>query len=113
MLLPCENVNLQRRDPKKPDMRKITIYVISRGTMSKVGISTNTKNRLENLRAGAPEQQLKIEFSAAGPAHLIRRVEKAAHAALVAHLVGNEWFAIEPARAIEAVRAELAKVGLS
>jgi hypothetical protein len=90
----------------------LTIYVISRGQFTKIGISGNALKRMESLQCAAPEQKLKLEWRGIGPDHQIRKVEKSSHAVLSAHLVGNEWFAVTPSRAIEVVCAELAKLGV-
>jgi T5orf172 domain len=111
-LLPIENLNMRRFEPKTPDHSKLTIYVISRGRFIKIGISFNELMRMKALKAAAPEQKFALIWRSVGPAYLIRKVEKNAHRVLASHLIGNEWFSISAEGAIDVVRVEMAKLGL-
>jgi hypothetical protein len=85
--------------------REISIYVISAGGHSKVGISAEPGNRLYGLQGANPLMKLVLEFSRTGRSSIIRRIERAAHARLAANAIGNEWFSVPPADAIAVVTA--------
>lgn len=108
--LPFEIVDRPTRGPRSPDTSPHSIYVVAAASLTKIGISRNASIRLENLQVWIPEQ-LTLVWSAKGPAHLIRRVERAAHNELAAYRRFSEWFLIEPALAIETVKRLLAEGG--
>jgi hypothetical protein len=84
-----------------------SIYVISGGGLTKVGISRNPENRFKNLQASNPHAALTLDFHLEGDLHRIRKAEKQAHNTLVGYLVGNEWFSVTPEKAIGAVQNAL------
>lgn len=85
--------------------RQISVYVISAGGRSKVGISADPANRLYGLQGANPLMKLVLEFTRSGPSSMIRRIERTAHARLASHAIGNEWFTVTPAEAIAVVAA--------
>jgi hypothetical protein len=89
--------------PVKRVERQISIYVISAGGRSKVGISAEPANRLYGLQGANPLMKLVLEFSRSGPSSLIRRIERDAHSRLTDRAIGNEWFSVTPAEAIRVV----------
>jgi hypothetical protein len=110
--LPIEDRSVSKRE-KKEDQRRAHIYVISRPTFTKIGITTkNPARRMADLQAQSPEQKLTLAWSAWGPLHLIRKVEMEAHRVLAEHRVLSEWFAVTPERAIDVVRAVMVQTGM-
>lgn len=104
----------ESKEAKSDPIRRtpLTVYVISRGKFTKIGISGNALKRCQSLQWQSPEQKVKLEWKAVGPEFQIRKVERLSHAALAGHLVGNEWFAVTPAQAIDVVRSEMTKLGM-
>lgn len=93
--------------------RQISIYVISAGqSASKIGISVDPENRLLGLQGANPLTRMTLEFHAQGGSSVVRKIEKAAHERLVAHLIGNEWFSVTADEAIGVVRALLSEHGI-
>lgn len=67
-----------------------SIYVVTGGYRQiKIGISTNVRKRLRGIQTGCPVR-IKLEGQWRTP-HA-RKVEKAAHSALVRYRTSGEWF---------------------
>lgn len=84
------------------------IYVITAHGRSKIGISGDPTQRLKRMATAlglpaAPRPLLLVR----GLARAIRRAEVAALASLAEFNTSGEWFAVDPERAIDAVKAAL------
>lgn len=99
------------RPARKNDL--LWIYVITANDhVSEIGISKFPDYRLANLQAANPIQPLSIAWKAQGPSVAIRRAERAAHQALAAYALGNEWFGVHYKIATDTVRRLLAGDGI-
>lgn len=86
----------------------LTLYVISSGQATKIGISRDVNRRLDGL-ANSGGHMLTLEWVHVATAQLIRRAERLAHARLASHRVQGEWFSVTPAEAIAAAVAALSE----
>lgn len=105
-------INERFSRPREPDKSLCHIYVIRSEKRTKIGIARNPAIRIESLQAWAPEH-MAIIWTASGPRDVIRWIEAACHRELAAHRIAGEWFDILPPRAIEVVKAQMAKHGLA
>lgn len=94
-----------------PDASPLTIYVMACGDRTKVGISRDVERRHLNLQ-GFNALAVTLEHRFDGPAHIIRRVERAAHSALATRRVHGEWYSITPNAAISIIHEKLGDLGL-
>ena len=92
---------------REPSESRMAIYVFSSGSVSKIGISGDPAGRMANLHAARPFEPVRSHFVHHGPASVIRRAEKLAHARLADRLISNEWFNASPDECIAAVNAAL------
>jgi len=110
-LLPLPTAKLT---PREPDKRETCIYVISRGTFSKIGISRRGGNaRMKDLQHASPGESLILRFEFWGVGYLIRKAEDAAKKTFDEKCVIGEWFDIDFKAAIEVVKDEIAKAEIS
>lgn len=81
----------------------LSIYVICSDKSTKIGISVRPKQRLRDLQASNPHDDLRLAFAAKGEAALIRKAERICHAKLADKRLRNEWFSIREDEGIKAV----------
>lgn len=98
--------------PRRPDTSPLALYVMSCGNRTKIGIARNASSRRLSLQPFNANTVI-LEWSHIGPAHLIRRAERAAHKALTPTRIHSEWYSISVADAIEAAKRHLRDAGVA
>lgn len=78
-----------------------SVYVMTAGWREvKIGISTNVERRLSGVQTGCPHR---VKLASQWRTPHARKVEKAAHAALVKYRTSGEWFKLPTPVAIAVV----------
>ena len=107
--IPDTGLDVRYSTPDRP----LSIYVISAADgVTKIGVSRSPATRLAGLQASNPINKLQLVWTIEGRSPAIRRAENKAHAALSEHAIGNEWFRVSSAAAIEIVRQVLSELGV-
>lgn len=95
--------------PVLPPKSMRTVYVVTSGGKTKVGITSDLKGRLSTFKNSIPypvELAWKVELVEV----FARKVERAAHALLIEHRLKGEWFSITSAQAIVAIERAIDEV---
>lgn len=88
------------------------IYVVSSPNAVKVGISRDVQLRFSTLQFSIP-LSLRLEWTASGPRGPIGVIEAEVHELLSTHRVHGEWFRVSARTAVDCIRTQFAKHGLT
>lgn len=101
-------------ESEKPDLtphttrahvrERSSIYVITDGSMTKVGISRKVKKRLSIIRTSCSNKAIQLAFSQEDDLEVVERAEAIAHERLRRFRSHGEWFSVDPERAIKSVK---------
>lgn len=99
--------NNWRPEPPVNRRKRSSIYVITDGSLTKVGISRKVKKRLSVIRTSCSNSAIDLAFSQEEDEPVVMRAEALSHRYLRAHHSHGEWFRVGPDAAIEAVMKAL------